>query len=123
MSKQAIDSHARFQPQSVWREPLDAFTDRVPHFGAEQVGAGEYDHVSARQVRERLAEQAAGQQSFAAERVEAVEQHDVEVAMEAAMLEGVVEQDELRAMLVDRLLGGGMAIAVLEMGNIRQSER
>jgi hypothetical protein len=39
------------------------------------------------------------------------------------MLEGVVEQDELRAMLVDRLLGGGMAIAVLEMGNIRQSER
>ena len=56
-----------------------------------RVGAAEADDIGPRQTRERLAERAAGEHVFEAEGLQGVEQHDVEIAGEAAVLEAVVQ--------------------------------
>ena len=65
---------------------------RTPCF-VHRVGPREHDRVGSLERRQGLAQQAAGEEVIAAERVGRVDRHDVEVAAEPTMLESVVEND------------------------------
>ncbi len=70
--------------------------------GLDQVGPRQDHDVGPPQRANRLAEQAAGQQSSQPERIEGIDQHQVEVAREPTMLEAVVEHQQLGLELLDR---------------------
>ena len=73
-----------------------------PGDNLRQAGAGEPHDVGAPQSGRRFAQQSAGEQVFVAERLERVEQHDIQIATQATMLEAVVEQYQIRAEFADR---------------------
>ena len=69
---------------------------------------------------ERLAQCAAGEDVFETERLERVEEHDIEIAAQTAVLESIIKEQQLRIEILDSHFGGGDAIAVLYVRNGRQ---
>ena len=55
-----------------------------------------------------------------AERLQGVQQHDVQIAVDAAVLEGVVQHDQLALELLDRQPGGRHAVGILQMRHVGQ---
>src|SRR5438045_838086 len=90
-----------FQPQGPGRVSLDFVANGPSSLGIEQVGTREGDDVRSRQTADGLAERAAGKDVTEAKRLQGVDQHDVEIAGNAAVLEGVVQNDQLALELVD----------------------
>ena len=86
----------------------------------DQVGPREDDHAGPPQRADRLAEQPAGEEPAQAERVEGVEQDEVEVARQPAMLEAVVEDEQLGLQLLDGDRAPGDPVRVLEVGDVGQ---
>ena len=82
--------------------PLGPAPDRPARRLVDQVGPREHDHPGPPERPDRLAEQAPREDPAQAERVEGVEQDDVEVAGEPAVLEPVVEDQHLALQLLDR---------------------
>src|SRR5206468_1558223 len=60
----------------------------------DEVGAGDDDGVGAAEGARGFAEEAAGENVVVAERVYGADQDQIEVAVDAAMLEGVVEDED-----------------------------
>ena len=59
------------------------------------LGAGNDDRRGSRQRRERLT-QPAERENAAAQRIQRVDQHDIPIALQAEMLESVIEQEDVR---------------------------
>ena len=55
-----------------------------------------------------------------AQRFQGVQKHDIEVAGNAAMLEGIVQHEHLASEFTDRPVGRGDAIGVLHVRHARQ---
>ena len=96
--------------------------DLLQRHVAERVGARQHDRVGVLEAIERLAQRAGRQHAPAAERVQRVHQHQVQVAMDAKVLKPVVEQQAVRA-LRDRLLAGRHAVRVGVVRRLRQLPR
>ena len=86
---------------------------------AERVGARQHDRVGVPEAVERLAQGSGRQHTPAAERVQRVHQHQVQVAMDPKILKPVVEQQAVRARR-DRLLAGRHAVRVGVVRRLRQ---
>ena len=69
---------------------------------------------------EGLAQGAARKNVTEAEWLQSVEQDDIQIACQAAVLKAVVEQDQLARVFLDRLPRGGNAIGILQMRHVRQ---
>ena len=72
------------------------------------------------QTGERLAQRAAGKHVLEAERFERVEQHDIEIASQPAVLESVIQQQSVADGIPESPLSRSHAIAVLNMRHVRQ---
>ena len=101
--------------------PFGLGADRRPLGRVDQVGPRQDDHVrraaaSATGSRSRPR----GNRSTQAERLEGIDQHQVEVARQPPMLEAVVEHEQLGLELVDGDPAERDAIGVLEMGDVGQ---
>ena len=94
-------------------------TDLLQRHVAERVGARQHDRVGVLEAVERLAQRAGRQHAPAAERVQRVHQHQVQVAMDPKVLEPVVEQQAVRARR-DRLPAGRHAVRVGIVRRLRQ---
>ena len=89
--------------------------------GRHQVGPGEADDAGPAQAGRRLSQRAAGKDVAVAQWFEGVEQADIQIAGDAAVLEGVVQHEGLAAEPCDRLPGPGDAVAVLHVGHVGES--
>ena len=87
--------------------------DAPAQLGGVAVALGDEDRAGAGQVRRRLAQGAARQQPLVAERLLAVNQHDVlPPAAEFPVLKPVVEQQRVAAELLDRVTAALDAVLV-----------
>ena len=64
---------------------------------ADLFAAGEHDHVGAFEVEGGLAPGPAGEDAGDAEGLGGVDEHDVEIAREAAVLEAIIEDEHIRS--------------------------
>ncbi len=55
-----------------------------------------------------------------AERLERIDQHDIQIAMDAPMLKRIVEQNQLAVEFLDRHLRGCDAIGILHVRHVGQ---
>src|SRR4051794_32891544 len=102
-------------PSGLRREFGDSVLDRGALPGRDCVGSAQANSVCAGEAGEWLAECAAGKDVIEAERLERVEENDIEVASEAAVLEAIIEDDHLRIVFTDGIVGRGDPIAVLDV--------
>ena len=79
-----------FAPSGVRRKPRNSLPNCCPLGGRHQIGAAQSNDVGPRQPRGRLAQQAAWKDVFEPERLQCVEENNVEVAGQPTMLEAVV---------------------------------
>ena len=93
-------------------------TDRRPLVNIDQVGPGQHDEVSPSQGFQRLPEQASGQDTTQPERLEGIDQDDVEVPSQATMLEAIIEYQDLGLQLLDRDPRGLDPVAILEVRDV-----
>ena len=97
---------------------------RPPDFGAPR----KIDHVRTRQNHEvgppqpfdRLSQQPAGKHVLEPERLQGVEQDDIEVPGDAAVLKAVVEHNQLAAEPLDGLARAGQAVGVFHVRRLGQ---
>lgn len=65
------------------------------------IGSGENDHIRPLQMIDRFPQRAYGDEPAVAEGIDAVEQDDVQIAMQGQVLEAVIEHEQLGAPLRD----------------------
>ena len=111
----------QFQPGSARRQPADFLLQRRTLGRIHGIGAGQPDHLGAGESCERLAQQPARQHMSIAKRFERIDQHDIEIPVDPAVLEGIVEHNRLAPQLADGGPGRGHAIGVLEMRHLGQA--
>jgi len=109
-----------FGPRGVGSKPSDSGANGGSLVGIDHVGSGEDHGVGAAQSGEGFSQRAAGKDVFEAERFEGVDENDVEIAVDATMLEGIVEEDHLAAEFFDGDGRGADSIGVLQVGNVGQ---
>src|SRR4051794_40824610 len=107
-------------PGGLWREFGDSLSDRRALGGRDCVGATQTDSMCAGEAGEWLAQRAAGEDVIEAERLERVEENDVEVTREAAVLEAIVENNRTRIAVMDSFFSGGDPIAILDVRHAGQ---
>eukprot|EP00913_Durusdinium_trenchii_P035228 g32958.t1 len=83
--------------------------------GGALIGPGEHDQIGAAQAGKGFTKQPARQQPAVTERIERVDQDDVEIAGQSAVLETVVENEHLGIEFVGRVVRRADAIGVLQM--------
>ena len=83
-----------------------------------RVGAGDQDNTSPTEGRDRFPEQTPRKQVPKAERVGGVNEDDIEIAGESAVLETVIKHERFRPPFLDRVRGTGDAIYLLMMGYV-----
>ncbi len=66
------------------------------------------------------AEQSSWEKMIGPERVECVQQHDIEVSPEPPMLKPVIQHQHLRLQLLDRDVSQRRPVSILQMRDIRQ---
>jgi hypothetical protein len=86
--------------------------------GRDLIRPREDQMAGAGQSGEWLAQRTAWEKGIPFRRSCGIDQHDVEVAVKAAVLKAVVEQKELAFQLMDGAFRGGNAIGILEMRHI-----
>jgi len=89
--------------------------------GVDQIGTAQRDHVRPAETRKRLAERTTREHVSVTERLERIDQHDIQVAVKAAVLETVVENHRLALQLFGSSSRSGNAVGILEVGNVRQA--
>ncbi len=111
---------SRFHPAS-WTSPALGFgTDHRAIREADQVGPGQDDDGGTPQRSYRLAEQPAWKQAPQPEWLERVQQNQIDVSRQAAVLKTIIKDDELGLELERRDLRQRHPVRVLQMGNIRK---
>src|SRR4051812_35772109 len=108
----------RLDPAERSRAPLGVTADGRALGDPHQVGPREDHHPRPPKRPDWFAEEPAGEQTTLPEGVECIEQHEVEVTRQPAMLEPIVEDEQLRLELLDRDLGEPDAVAILEVGDV-----
>ena len=86
----------------------------------DQLATREQQHVGAAPACERLAQRAAGKHAAEAEGLERVDEHDVEIARQAAMLKGIVEDDQPATKRLDEAARRRHAVAIEHVRHARQ---
>ena len=120
------ESNARGRAASFPARPpagqVGQFAGGVParRRGSRQSARDKAIRSARRSPSTRLAERAAGKDMAEAERLQGVQQDDVQVAGDAAVLEGVVQDDRPALELADRLPGRRHAIGILQVGDAGQ---
>ena len=112
----------RFDPEGMGREAANFLGDRLPLGIADQVGPGEDNHLGSRKTGQRLAERAAGKDVIEAKRFQGVDQDNIQIATEPAVLKSVVQQNRLGLVPLDRLPGRRHTVAILQMWHLRQRQ-
>ena len=125
---QRLDGCVRRQNRSAaWREfnfdgafrlTRDPGANRIDLFARHLVNACDDDEIGSREGRRGFAQQAPGQQIIETPGIAGVDQHDVEVACEPAMLKAVVKNQELAAEFLSRHGRRGNAVGALQMRHI-----
>jgi hypothetical protein len=92
-----------------------SLSDCCPLIQREQIAASQHYDVCSPQRLDRLPQPATGQQMFAAERVESIEQHNIEVTLQASMLKGIVGHNHSHRMLSDQTLTSQHSSGILFM--------
>ncbi len=110
------------RPNRHGGEAANSLGDRLPLGLADEVGPGEDNHLGSRKTGQRLAERAAGKDVIEAKWLQGVDQHDVQIAREPAVLKSVVQQNRLGPVPLDRLPGGRHAVPILQMRHLGQSQ-
>jgi hypothetical protein len=95
--------------------PNDAAAKGLSLLGRDGVGSTKTDHVGPLQAADWLAERTAGKHVAKSEWLERIDQHNVQIAGQAPVLETIVEHDDLAAILGNRSLGGGHSIGILHV--------
>ena len=98
----------------------DRLPNRLALVGFEQVGPAEDHGVCPAKPFDWLAQRAARKHAAETERLQGVEQDDVAIAGEPAMLKAVVEHDRLAAKPGDGFAGGCDAIGIFKMRHVGQ---
>ena len=111
---------SNFAPRGLRREPGDSVANRAPFGCSNGIGATEDDDMRPVEILDRLAECSTGKDMLEAERLERVEQYDIQIARQPAVLETVVEQHDVRMIFGDRSSCGCHAISILHVRNARQ---
>ncbi len=112
---------ARFDPlQSPPGRAFGHGSDCRPLGWGDQIGSREDDDRRAPERTDRLTQQAAREQMLQAERLEGVNQHQVNVVRKPAMLKAVVEHDQLGLDLEHRNSSQRNSVGPLEMRNVGQ---
>ena len=106
--------------RNSWGDSFNTLADVGSFCFLHQIAAGQDDDTRTLQAANRLAKQAAWEDSAQAKRVEGVEQDNVEVAGEAAMLKAVVEDREFAFEFVDGDSCKRSTVAALKMRNVGQ---
>ena len=92
---QRTGARAYGRPKRARGERRDAEVEGRERPGRHALGARHDDRVRPREPLDRLAQEAARQETPVAEGIRCIEQHDVHVAVEAAVLKPVIEQQEV----------------------------
>ncbi len=109
---------ADFGPAGLWCVVKRRLADASTIVGRGHVGTGEDDHAGASELVDGFAEHSSGEEVSEAERGGGVEEHDIEVSGNTAVLEGVVEDEHLGVVIVDGRSSGGNPIGILQMGYV-----
>jgi len=107
-------------PQGSGRELYGLPADFVAVGRADGIGPREAHDVCSRQPLHGFSQQASRQKAAVAERLERIEQHDIEIAGQPPVLKGVVQQQHLVGVLPQCLFGSCDAIGVLQMRYVRK---
>jgi hypothetical protein len=91
--------------------------------GGDRIGAAQADNVGTLQTSKRFAQCAAREDVFETERLQGVEEYDVQVACESTVLETVIENEEIWMELFDCPPRRRNSVAILDMRHIRQGLR
>jgi hypothetical protein len=109
-----------FAPASVWRKVGNSATNGFAHRSGYCIGAAEAYDLRSTQSGERFAKRTSREDVIEAEGFESVEEYDIEIASQTAMLEAVVENKKVGFELVDCVSSTGDAIAVLDVRYVGQ---
>ncbi len=91
---------------------------RAARRGIEQIGAGEDHHVGPPQPFDRFPQPSPRKHVAEPERLQGIQEHDVQIAAEAAMLKTVVQHDQVRSEGGNGLPCGGHAVGVLQVRHV-----
>ena len=113
-----------FGEERVGVAAFDLGANRSTAFVGNEIGAVEENDVGAAESGERFAKETGREDASAAERIERVEEDDVEIALKLAMLERVVEEENVDVgTRFDERGGDFGAAGAEEMGRRREPER
>ncbi len=105
------DRHRRLDSRNL-------LPDRADLLGRHQIAARQDRRVRPLQAADRLAQQAARQQIAVPPRAGGVDQDEVEIALQAPMLEAIVQHQDVALQLLDRRPRQGDSISSLQMRHI-----
>ncbi len=101
-------------------ESGQALFEKLAAFAGNQVSSAEYHEVGAGECNGRLAKQSPGEQMVAAERVESVDDDDVEITLKSAMLKSIIQEQQLAVVFSDGLACGLDTIGTLHVRDFRK---
>jgi hypothetical protein len=84
-------------------------------FRTDSVGAGQDNDIRTAQSGDRFTQQTSRQQVSIAERLERIDQYQIQIAVDTPMLKGVVQKDQLRIEFFDSGFGRFDSIGILHM--------
>jgi hypothetical protein len=107
-------------PRCLGIDPLDFGPEIGKILHGDLVAPGDEDQIGSTQPFERLSKQSAGEQMPPTKRVRRVEQDDIEVPCKSAVLESVVQKQDLHLELLDGKTSVLYAVGGLQVRNIWQ---
>src|SRR3954469_24885957 len=110
-------------PPSSRRYLRYSASDNFAVGGGDRIGATQADDVGTFQSSKRFAQSAAREDVFETERLQRVEEYDIQVPREPTVLETVVENEEIWPELFDCPPCRRDSVAILDMWHIRQGLR
>ena len=100
--------------------PADGLAQSLALLGRRLIAACQHNDTGSPQTAWRLAQQAARQQVAVAPRGRRIDQHDIEVARQPAMLKAVVEHQHFALQLLDGGPRQGDAVGPLQVRHVGQ---
>jgi hypothetical protein len=79
------------------------------------IATGQQNHARPLQASERLTQQAAGKKPPMPPGIGGIDQHEIKVPLQAAMLKAIIQNQQLALQLLHRGSGQGDAVRALEM--------